>query len=295
MKRLLAFMLVALTFIYLPAHAWWPAGHSTLSEAAVRALPREMPSYFRRGGAMIAHCAQDPDVVKQRDLPNANDSEQPEHYIDYELLQGRALPPTRYQYVQLCAELKLDPKEVGLLPYAVAEWTERLAMAFAEHRRWPHDYSIRSKSLVYAGFLAHYAQDMCMPLHVTVHHDGRANPDGSSPRTGIHAKVDSLIQKLALKPADLAKHQTIEPVPELMPAIFAELNRSRSLVDRVYELESSLPVENGAWRPRAEISDFTTERGREATRFTAVLCLTAWRKSASLSLPAWLERGRRQS
>ena len=289
MKRLLAFIII-LTTTPLPAHAWWPGGHSILSEAAVRALPREMPNYFRRGAAMIAHCAQDPDLAKMRELPNANDSEYPEHYIDYELLQGRALPPTRYQFVRLCAELKLDPKEVGLLPYAIAEWTERLTVAFAEHRRWPDDAAIRSKSLVYAGFLAHYAGDMCMPLHVTVNHDGMAKPDGSSPRTGIHAKVDGLIQRLAMKPQDLAKNQSVQAVPELMPAILAELNQSRSKIDRVYELESVLPGETGAWKPDSRVVDFGVERAREATRFTAALYLTAWKNSAALKLPAWLKR-----
>ena len=129
-----------------------------------------------------------------------------------------------------------------------------------------------------------------MPLHATLHHNGRENPDGSSPRTGIHAKVDSLIQKLAMKPHDLAQRQTIEPMPELMPTIFAELNQSRSLIDRVYELENSLPPENGAWKPQSQVIDFAWERGREATRFTAALYLTAWKKSASLKLPEWLER-----
>jgi hypothetical protein len=233
-------------------------------------------------------------LAKLRELPNANDSEYPEHYIDYELLQGRTFPTTRYQFVQLCAELKLDPKEVGLLPYAIAEWAERLTVAFAEHRRWPENPAIRSKSLVYAGFLAHYAQDMCMPLHVTVNHDGPANLDGTSPRTGIHAKVDGLIQRLAMKPQDLAKNQNIQAVPELMPAIFAELNQSRSLIDRVYELGNNLPAETGAWKPDSRVIDFATERGREATRFTAALYLTAWEKSATLTLPAWLERGHPQ-
>ena len=294
MRRLFAFTIIILAVTSLPARAWWPGGHSILSEAAVRALPREVPVYFRRGAGLIAHCSQDPDVAKNRDLPNVNDSEYPEHYFDYELLQGRALPPTRYQFVQLCAELKLHPKEIGLLPYAIAEWTERLAMAFAEHRRWPDDPSIRSKSLVYAGFLAHYAQDMCMPLHVTIDHDGRTNADGTSPRSGIHAKVDSLIEKLALQPQQLARLQTIEPLPELMPSILAELHQSRSLIDRVYELESSLPPENGAWQPVPRVMDFAGERGRAATRFTAALYLTAWRKSAALKLPSWLHRDRKR-
>jgi hypothetical protein len=47
-----------------PVQAWWPDGHSTLSKAAVQALPTEMPAFFRAGAGMIAHTTQDPDVSK---------------------------------------------------------------------------------------------------------------------------------------------------------------------------------------------------------------------------------------
>ncbi len=275
--------------------AWWPQGHSIIGEAAVGALPAQMPAFFRRGGAAIGHYAQDPDVHKNRDTPLVSDREGPEHYIDLEFLQGRALPPTRHEYLQLCAELKLNAKDVGYLPYAIGEWTERLAIAFAEHRKYPDNPHIQAKCLVYAGFLAHYAGDMCMPLHNTKDHDGRARPDGSSPRTGIHAKVDSLIEKLNLRAADLAKSQKIEPLTELLPGVIREMNNSRALIDRTYELEPLLPPADNApqsptWTPAPEITAFTTERAREATRFLASLYLTAWQQSAHIKLPAWLQR-----
>src|SRR5437764_832460 len=81
------------------------------------------------------------------------------------------------------------------------------------------------------GILAHYAGDICMPLHTTVDYDGRVTADGRSPHSGIHAKVDSLIEKLPLRPEDLAAGQKIEPLAEvatdrrdnrapLMPGLF---------------------------------------------------------------------------
>lgn len=275
--------------------AWWPQGHSIIGEAAVQALPAQMPAFFRAGGASIAHYAQDPDVHKNRDTPLVSDREGPEHYMDLEFLGSRALPPTRHKYLQLCAELKLNAADVGYLPYAIGEWTERLAISFAEHRRYPDNPHIQAKCLVYAGFLAHYAGDMCMPLHNTKDHDGRARPDGSSPRTGIHAKVDSLIEKLNLRPTDLSKDQKIEPLTELLPGVIREMNNSRALIDRTYELEPLLPPsdntpQSGAWMPAPEITAFTNERAREATRFLASLYLTAWQQSAHIKLPAWLQR-----
>jgi hypothetical protein len=58
----------------------------------VQTLPKEMPAFFRNGAGMIAHTTQDPDVSKNRDAPFVSDREGPEHYIDLEFLQGRALP-----------------------------------------------------------------------------------------------------------------------------------------------------------------------------------------------------------
>jgi hypothetical protein len=229
-------------------------------------------------------------LFKNRATGNLNDAEYGEHYIDWELLKGLPLPPTRNEFLQLCAREKLEPKKVGLLPYAIAEWTERLAVAFAEHRKWPENPHVRTRCLVYAGNLSHYTADLCMPLHTTIDFDGRARPDGSSPRSGIHAKVDSLVEKLALKPADLANDQSVAPAEALLPVIVKEIHRSRAMIDRTYELEAKLPPERGDWTPTPEVRAFARERARAATRFTASMYLTAWRKSAGITLPPWLER-----
>ena len=75
--------------------------------------------------------------------------------------------------------------------YAVAEWTEKLALAFAQHRRWPENTLVQAECLLTAASLAHYAQDLCQPLHTSVHFDGRALEGGKSPRSGIHEKKSS--------------------------------------------------------------------------------------------------------
>jgi hypothetical protein len=273
-----------------PAFAWFPQGHSIIAEGAVKALPEEMPSWFRKGAGQIAHDAQDPDIQKDRTLPQMTEQEYAEHFIDLEMLKGRPLPPTRREFEALCAELNVKPSDVGEVPYAIAEWTQRLTMAFAEARRYPKNRYIQRKALVYAGILSHYSGDLCMPLHTTVDYDGRLKPDGTSPKSGIHAKVDSLVERLKLQPSDLAKGQTVTPVGDLMPAILAQLAESRTHIDQTYGLESQLPPDKGEWTPPQPVVDFTTERARTATRFTASLFLTAWEDSAKIKLPSWLVR-----
>ncbi len=274
-----------------PALGWFPGGHGILSRAAVRGLPEDVPAFFRSGEGAVAHYSHDPDVAKNRGTPILRDAERPEHYLDLELLQGRELPRDRFAFVRLCAEIGVRPEKVGFLPYAVAEWTERLTVAFAEHRKWPENPFIQDKCLVYAGHLCHYAEDLCQPLHLTVHFDGRARPDGSSPRSGIHAKVDGLVQLLSLDPGDLASGPAVGPLEDLVAGVLGMVDSSYALVDRVYELEHLLPVPGKtAPPPAAEVVLFAGERARVAARFTSALFLTAWRRSETVRLPGWLNR-----
>ena len=145
--------------------------------------------------------------------------------------------------------------------------------------------------MVYAGFLAHYAQDMCQPLHLTVDFNGRRQPDGALLHKGIHEKVDALVEFLAMKPADLAEAQEITPLDNLMTDISKSVESGYALVNRVYDLADSLPnTRDKEWTSVPEVIEFARERARESVRFTACLYLTAWRISKTVELPSWLDR-----
>lgn len=287
MKRFCIILILCSLIFTTPTWAWWGGGHDILTQAAVKSLPDDIPEFFRDAEKMVAHCSYDPDLSKERSTPNARQSEYGEHYIDIELFGEHPIPDGREAHIQLCAELGLKPREVGTLPYALAEWTERLALAFAEHRKWPDNPMIQSKCFLYAGFLAHYAQDMCQPLHLTIHFDGIKQEDGTRLHRGIHEKVDSSIEMLGLDPMELAKGQQIEAVDDLMPAILEQIKTGHSLVGNVYELTD-------AWQdlknPTPALTDFVNNRARESVRWTASLCLTAWKLSENIRLPGWLDR-----
>ena len=286
-KILIAFALtVAATLSVAPA--WHGPGHDKADRLAAAGLGKDMPAFFAAGVDTIAHCAADPDVFRLKVHPQLRDAEAPEHYFDLEPLAGSQIPPTRSAFMALCAKKHLAARQVGTAAYAVVEWTQRLTIAFAEHRKWPGNKHIQAKCLVYAGLLSHYAQDVCQPLHTTIHFDGRANKDGSSPRTGIHARVDALLQKARAdtKPADL------KPVvyEDLFAAVQAEIGRSHKLVDRVYELDKAIPAEDKPIPSGSAVARFTEERLRACAHFTASLFLTAWKDSAKVKLPRWLNR-----
>ena len=289
MKRFIFLLALPLAILVRPARAWWPQGHSIIAAGAVSALPDEMPDWFRAGAGQIAHDAQDPDLQKNRALEIMTEREYPQHFFDWELVGMETLPPTRRAFYADCAKRGLNPFDVGELPYAIAEWTQRLTMDFAEARRYPDNLYIRNKTLVTAGILSHYSGDATMPLHVTNDYDGRVKADGSSPKTGIHAKVDGLIETLNLTPAQLATNQNIEPLPALFPGIEAQMRESYGHIAQTYALETQLPDGKDA-KISPAVAVFTLERGRTASRFTAQLFLTAWRDSEKIKLPDWLKR-----
>lgn len=276
-----------------PAYCWHDAGHAILTRASLMALSEDIPAFFRTGGRWIGHYVYEPDVSKdQRSAPYVRASERPEHYLDLEFLKGEPLPKYRHEYIALCHRLGVKPEEVGYLPYAIAEWTQRLAVAFAEHRAWPENEMIRHKCLVYAGFLSHYSQDICQPLHLTIHWDGRANPDGSSSRSGIHGKVDWLVEMLDLDPAELARSVSVVPVEgDIMDAMLEVVRLGNSLVDATYDLEPLLPKdEETPDTVDPKVVAFTRDRSEAAVRLTASLYQYAWTLSAGMKTSHWADR-----
>jgi hypothetical protein len=274
------------------AYSYDGPGHHLATRVAVAALPEEMPAFFRAAAPAIASGSMDPDVFKLEQLPQLRNAEYPEHYFDLELLKGRTPPPLRYAFLERCAQGGLSPSKVGTLPYAVAEWTQRLTVAFAEYRRWPDNVRLRQECIVYAGILAHYAEDATQPLHVTVDYDGRVLEDGKSPRSGIHAKVDALIQKLEAEPVEVAGRVRPESFDDLWPAVLAQLSRSHALVDKTYDLESLLPGRQDPLPDNPKVVEFARDRLEAAAWFAASLYLTAWRDSEKVSLPEWHIRER---
>lgn len=267
------------------APAWLVEGHRRVAVAAVESLPAEVPAFFRDGAGTIGRLAEDPDVWKSRATPHLRDGESPEHFLDVERLRGEPYPEYRSEALRRIGDLDLGIAEVGLLPWAIVEETERLTLAFAELRRWPADEAARVQALAVAGRLAHYGADLVEPLHTTIHHDGWALPDDSTPRAGLHFRVDGLLEnvEIALEPALEA------PVfPDPVAAVRAEFAASHALVDRTYAIERRLREPGGARDP--EVVAFTCERYRAGVRFVAGLMRTAWEASAGVELPDWLGR-----
>ncbi|MGB7580995.1 MAG: hypothetical protein WBL85_00920, partial [Sedimentisphaerales bacterium] len=273
--------------------AWLAEGHACATKHAIELARGNLPDFFVKGASAAVHCSGDPDVFKiPLESRQLNESESPEHFIDLEMLKGEELPNTRRQFTQLCISNKTTADKVGTVPYAVIEWTQRLTIAFAEHRKWPQNEIIQAKCLIYAGNLAHYAQDLCMPLHTTIHYDGKITyPNLPSPKTGIHLKVDALIGKVPdcnSKPDN--NQNQIMPFTDLWAGIINQLKDSHSRISKVYELEADLPKFDEPIECGSSVAEFASQEYEQTSRFTAQLFLTAWNDSKNVKLPSWDHR-----
>ncbi|QNN24274.1 hypothetical protein HED60_19010 [Planctomycetales bacterium ZRK34] len=290
MNRLIGSLLaVCIVLAVVPAWAWHHEGHQRLARVAIASLPADVPAFLREAGAVAANVSVDPDLVRAPTLPQIRDAEGPDHYIDLEILQGRPLPPLRSQYIRMIGELDVVPAHAGFVPYAVAEWTQRLTMALAEYRHWPDDPAIQMKVKIYAGLLTHYSSDLVQPLHTTIHHDGRA-VEGRSPHSGIHSKVDDLLYRFTDEQVALPESTKLEVYDDVFAAAVGELMKSHALVDRTYELEKQLPGVKEDVPLTPEVKAFALDRARHGVRFTASLIYTAWVKSEAIKMPAWFKR-----
>jgi hypothetical protein len=292
MKRLMLLLpAFALTAAVWHAHAWHEQEHYAMTAAAGRLIADDLPDWFVEGLVTdAAHIAIDPDLFKYREAAQLRHAETPEHFFDREYFADEPLPELRYDYYARCYAKGLDPQKVGTLPWAIAEWTQRLQMAFVEHRQRPDDPHIRRKAQVYAGLLAHYAADLAQPLHTTIHWDGRVEEAGDSPpHTGIHMKVDALARKLDVPGETLVDGLDATVYRELWPAILRNFDESFAEVDRLYALADRIPDRDESLEDE-EVRQFTLERTRHAIRFVASLYRTAWAQSAEIEPHDWLDR-----
>ncbi len=148
---------------------------------------------------------------------------------------------------------------------------------------------IQTKCLVYAGHLAHYAQDLCQPLHTTIHYDGRADENGNSPRSGIHSRVDALLGKLDPNHPPAIPLESIAAYDPLRSAILTEILVSHARVDWVYDLEQPLQEHDDVTPldPNSEVGQFALACWAHSARVTACCFLSAWDQSESVTIPDW--------
>jgi hypothetical protein len=288
------------------ALAWGSSGHRMIGEAAIEALPPELPAFLREAESAkaVGELSREPD--RSRGSGRAHDSDRDAgHFVDGNddgkvggVLPLDALPPTRDDYEAALRAAGLSSWKMGYLPYSIIEDWQQLVKDFAywrvdlagarnatdpAHRAWLEGDQLRRQAqiLVDIGLLSHFVGDGSMPLHVSVHYNGWGdfpNPNGYTTQR-VHVPwegpyVRQVVTPTAMKAAMAPFHDCACPIEQRVGAyLMGDLQTTIPF----YELEKA-----GAFRPGvAKGVTFTTARvavGASELRDEIIL---AWKASSS--------------
>lgn len=291
------------------ALAWGSTGHRLVAQAALQALPADMPAFMRTSefAVEVGEIARDPDRSRKagRVHDNARD---PAHFIDGDLegkvpggLSLDALPPTLEDYDTALRLAGSNSWKAGYLPYAIIDGWQQLVKNLAlwradaagerltvdpTHKAWLTADRLRRELLAARdlGIWAHFVGDGSYPLHVTTHYDGWGsgpNPNGYT-MSHIHVPLEGPYVaghvSLASVSAAMAPYQDCHCAVEARTGRY--LLAAAKLVEAFYALEKAGGFKEGDARGAALMT------GRIAVGASELrdLTLMAWQASGAMSV-----------
>ncbi len=267
---------------------WGRYGHEIAAGAAVDALPREVPAFFREARAQLVFLNPEPDRWRSPAITEMHRAWDYDHYIDFENVPDGALDaPDRYTYLRALIDAGLEQPERagGFLPFRIVELHQRLVLQW---ERWArtNDPDVRrfleARIVDDAGVLGHYVTDGSNPHHTTIHFNGWArgapNPEGYTTERGLHARFESDFVNAHLEPSDLTVRMGAAPTSvagSVRAAVFDFLHDSHAEVETLYRLERDLGFDPNSG-PYPETRTFAADRLAAGSRMLATLWWSAY-------------------
>ncbi len=285
------------------AWPWGNEGHQQINRVAASKLPPDVPNFLRNAAEQLGYLGSEPDRWRERTELALKLSQEPDHYINLERLDGMSLPPDRYSFCLQLYEKRqqtpgrpdyLLPEKVGLQPYIAMEIYERLVVAFREYRHALLEHRdpefAERDAIFYAGWLGHYVADASNPLHTTIQYSGWVgpNPNGYTTANTIHWKMEGTF--VAANQKQLQFADLVASSPRLLADPFQDyisyLRDSHQYVEKVYQLEKAGGFE-GEGTP--ESREFIRQRLAAGAQMLRDMWYSAWIQSAQappLYMPA---------
>jgi hypothetical protein len=291
---LIAVALVAVGPAIRPLWGWGAKGHQMQARAALRALPQDLPAFFREAVEQMAYLISEPDRWRTSEQPALTETAGVNHTFKWELVP-HPLPANRYLFlIGLAKQGRLDPphsvRDFGTAAYAIQEWAEMLTGAL---RRWralpeatPEEQRIKRQHeqsiLFMAGVLGHWVTDVSQPMHASVHvhgwHGSVPNPNGYT-RSDPHGRYESQYVNRAISLDDVAAR--VDRSPRLLGDWLREseayIAASNSHVEQIYIWEKEAPF--GSGKEPSAAAPFTAARLAEGARMLRDVWYTAWMRS----------------
>lgn len=257
------------------AHAWGPRGHILVTRAAV-AASASLPSWFREAERALVELSIAPDRWRAvEDEVPALKARAADHYFELDAWGAASLPVDRWGYVREAQRRRLDPADIGFLPFALLEEYGMLTSAFRDFRAGRA--GAREQVLTAAGTLAHLAGDAAVPLHATRHHDGWVgdNPRAFRRSRGVHRWFESeMVTRSDPTWLDL-RVGSVGPSGDVRRDVLAALGESLAAVPRLYEAEQRAHRSRDGDAAQALVR----ERAAAGAALLASIWQAAWQQS----------------
>ena len=284
--------LIFLVFVSPRALAWGEKGHFLSNEAATLALPADMPHFFHQSYPALVWLGYEPD--RWRSAGESLDAvAAPDHFLDYEFVDGLELPRSRYDFIALMESsgrlrrIGIDPETSGFAPWRIAEMTERLTNQF---RRWRFtapgttERSVTEMEIIHtAGVLGHYVADSANPHHATMHYNGWAsaeNPNRYATDCGTHSRFESAFISHAVD-LEHVMPKVAPPVPraDYFATGLELIRNSNAQVDQLYALDRDGAFDLFHSNTAPGVS-FASDRLAVGASYLRDLWWSAWKNSA---------------
>ncbi|WP_309644289.1 S1/P1 Nuclease [Phenylobacterium sp.] len=293
-----------------PALAWGNMGHRILGEAAMRALPGEIPAFLRNPQAVrdVGELSREQDRSKGSGRIHDHNRDAG-HFVDLDddgkLLGGPAflpLPNTRADYEKGLQTSGLDSWKAGYLQYSIIDQHQQLAKDFGYWRVVKHaaererdkvrkawlvrDLARReTQILATIGHLSHFVGDGAQPLHVSVHYNGWGseypNPNGYT-TAKVHGPFESEFVFANIKPGAVAARMSaaVDCKCAIEKRAVDYLIATSRFVIPFYEMEKAGGLQAGDARGVA----FATERLAAGASELRDMVVSAWRGSTRVTV-----------
>lgn len=296
---------------------WGPDGHEFVNRAAAMDVPQGMPAFFRGAVDQLEYLGPEPDRWRSPSEPSLKNAQEPEHFIDLELLEGFGeLPRKRFDYYRKLEAFRLSdtppnaallalagteipaseakqkfltPENVGLQPWITVEVYERLVVAFREYRRLVKEVKptkpAEENAIFYAGWLGHYVGDAANPMHTTIYYNGWVgpNPHGYTISKSTHYEFESRFVHDNIRFDDIRPrmHPAAFIRGDVFSAYLQYLHDTSGLVEKTYQLEKAGAFQQAGTHQGKE---FVIGRLAAGAQELVDLWYTAWIESEQ---PTW--------
>jgi hypothetical protein len=281
-----------------PALGWGAKGHDMQARTAIRALPAEMPDFFRKAEEEMAFLILEPDRWRSSEQPALTETAAGNHTFKWELAP-KPLPVNRHLFlIELTKRKDFDPskrgavREFGTAPYAIQEWAEMLTAALRRWRDMPeitpaetvHKRMHERSILFMAGVLGHWITDSSQPIHASIHvhgwHPSVPNPNGyTGPNNDPHSRYETQYVNRAIELADVTA--LVDDRPRLVGDWLREAERyiaaTNSHVEQIFIWDKQAAW--GGGKEPAEAKPFTAARLADGARMLRDVWYTAWTRS----------------